>query len=64
MKIANGRQKSNQAEVEPCNRNTIMSGINKARMSCSKVAIMVLPKGGSHGRKGHYHGYAGGIEAA
>jgi len=47
-----------------CNRNTIMSGISKARMSGSEVAIMVLPKGGSYGRKGHYHGHAGGTEAA
>ncbi len=41
-----------------------MSGFNKAKMSCSKVAIMVLLKGGSHGRKGHYNGYTGGTEAA
>jgi len=41
-----------------------MSGINKARMSGSKVAIMIILKGGSYGRKGHYNGYAGGIEAA
>ncbi len=53
-----------QKKALSCNRNTIMSGFNNAKMSCSKVAIMVLPKGGSHGRKGHYNGYAGGTEAA
>ena len=51
-------------DIINCNRNTIMSGISKARMSGSKVAIMILLKGGSHGRKGHYHGYAEGVEAA
>ena len=40
-----------------------MSGINKAKMSGSEVAIMILLKGGSYGRKGHYNGYAVVIEA-
>ena len=41
-----------------------MSAFSKAKMSGSKVAIMILSKGGSYGRKGHYNGYAGGAEAA
>ena len=53
-----------QKSKKNCNRNTIMSGFSKARMSGSKVAIMILSKGGSHGRKGHYNGYAGGIKTA
>ena len=40
----------------------IMSYLANLEMSYSRVAIIVSFKGGFYGRKGHYHGYTGGVK--